>query len=100
MSADSDVQRRYRAALDKLVAKLKQDRYVDLMIPRGGPALIQTISSSLRWLMEIVRDRGDRLGAGQINLTGSIPSLIPVDKSCRVRVDAPPFGSVEVNFIA
>lgn len=64
-----------------------------------GPALIQTISSSLRWLMEIVRDSGDRLGAGQVILTGSIPSLIPIDENCRVRVDAPPFGSVEVKFI-
>jgi len=63
-----------------------------------GPALIQTISSSLKWLMEIVRGRGDRLSAGQIILTGSIPSLIPIGEGCRIRVDAPPFGSVEVNF--
>ncbi len=64
-----------------------------------GPALIQTISSSLRWLMEVVRDRGDRLGANQIILTGSIPSLIPIDENCRIKVDAPPFGSVDVKFI-
>ncbi len=65
-----------------------------------GASLIQTIRSSLQWLTEIVRERGDRLGAGQIILTGSIPSLIPVYKSCRVRVDAPPFGGVEVKFTA
>ncbi len=62
-----------------------------------GPTLIQTIRSSLRWLMEIVRERGDKLSAGQIILTGSIPSLIPIGADCRIRVDAPPFGNVEVN---
>ncbi len=66
----------------------------------AGPAIVQTISSSLRWLMEIVRERGDRLSAGQIILTGSIPSLIPVGEDCCIRVDAPPFGSVEVNLTA
>ena len=65
-----------------------------------GPTLIQTISSSLEWLMEIVRSRGDRLSAGQIILTGSIPSLIPIGADCRIRVDAPPFGSVEANITA
>lgn len=65
-----------------------------------GPSLIQTIHSSLKWLMEMVRARGDRLSAGQIILTGSIPSLIPIDENCRIRVDAPPFGRVEVEFIA
>ncbi len=62
-----------------------------------GPALIQTIRSSLQWLMEMVRDRGDRLSAGQIILTGSIPSLIPIGQECCITVDAPPFGSVEVQ---
>ena len=66
----------------------------------AGPALIQTINSSLKWLTEVVRDRGDRLSAGQIILTGSIPSLIPIAEDCGIRVDAPPFGSVEVKFIA
>ncbi len=65
-----------------------------------GPTLIQTIGSSLKWLTKIVRDRGDRLSAGQIILTGSIPSLIPVDEDCRIRVDAPPFGDVEVKIVA
>jgi 2-keto-4-pentenoate hydratase len=64
----------------------------------AGPALIQTINSSLKWLTEVVRDRGDRLSAGQIILTGSIPSLIPIAEDCGIRVDAPPFGSVEVQF--
>jgi 2-keto-4-pentenoate hydratase len=65
----------------------------------AGPALIQTINSSLKWLTKVVRDRGDRLSSGQIILTGSIPSLIPIAENCGVRVDAPPFGSVEVKFI-
>jgi 2-keto-4-pentenoate hydratase len=66
----------------------------------AGPALIQTINSSLKWLTEVVRDRGDRLSAGQIILTGSIPSLIPIAEDCGIRVDAPPFGIVEVKFIS
>jgi len=65
-----------------------------------GAALIQTIHSSLKWLAVIVQERGDQLGAGQIVLTGSIPSLIPVSNNCRVRVEAPPFGSVEATFIS
>ncbi len=66
----------------------------------AGDTLIQTIRSSLKWLMEMVRDRGDRLSARQIILTGSIPSLIPIGEDCRIRVNAPPFGIVEVKFIA
>jgi 2-keto-4-pentenoate hydratase len=65
----------------------------------AGTALIQTINSSLKWLTEVVRDRGERLGAGQIVLTGSIPSLVPIVEDCSIRVDAPPFGGVEVKFI-
>ncbi len=78
------------------LAILADDRLLDEC---EGPALIQTIRSSLKWLMEMVPDRGDRLSAGQIILTGSIPSLIPIREDCRIRVDAPPFGSVEVQFI-
>ena len=65
----------------------------------AGPALIQTINSSLNWLTEVVRDRGDRLSAGQIILTGSITSLIPIGEDCRIRVDTSSFGSVEAKFI-
>jgi len=62
-----------------------------------GPTLVQTIRSSLEWLLEILRDRGEQFCAGQTILTGSIPSLIPISEDCRIRVDAPPFGTVEVN---
>ncbi len=65
----------------------------------AGPSLIRTINASLKWLTEIVRERGDRLSAGQIILTGSIPSLIPIREDCRIKVDAPPFGSVEVKIV-
>ena len=64
----------------------------------AGPPLIQTINPSLKWLTEMVRDRGDQLRAGQIILTGSIPSLIPIAEDCVIRVDAPPFGSVDAKF--
>ena len=66
----------------------------------AGPALVQTIRSSLKWLMKIVGDRGEQLNAGQIVLTGSIPRLIPIGEDCRVSVDAPPFGRVEVTFFS
>lgn len=65
----------------------------------AGPTLIKTIRSSLKWLMEVVHDRGERLSAGQIILTGSIPGLIPIDEDCRVSVDAGEFGRVEVTFV-
>ena len=64
----------------------------------AGPSLVQTIHSSLKWLAQVVRDRGERLYAGQIVLTGSIPSLIPVSDYCAIRVEAPPFGNLNVEF--
>ena len=64
-----------------------------------GPRLVQTIRSSLKWLTKVVSDRGDRLRGGQIILTGSIPNLIPITDDCSIRVEAPPFGNVEVKFI-
>ena len=64
----------------------------------AGGELIQTIHSSLKWLTEIVQDRGEQLCGGQTVLTGSIPTLIPLSEDCRLRVEAPPFGSVEVQF--
>ena len=64
----------------------RDDRLLDEC---AGPALIQTINSSLKWLTEAVRDRGERLSAGRIILTGSIPSLIPIVEDCGIRVDAP-----------
>jgi 2-keto-4-pentenoate hydratase len=47
----------------------------------------------------VVRERGDRLRAGQIILTGSIPNLIPINGDCGIRVEASPFGNVDVKFI-
>ena len=64
----------------------------------SGQVLIRTIATSLKWLIGMLRDRGDSLGAGQIILTGSIPRLLRVDRSCRITVDAPPFGSVDAEF--
>jgi len=64
----------------------------------SGPTLVQTIRASLKWLSEVVRDRGDRLRAGQIILTGSIPNLIPITDDCIIRVETPPFGNVDVKF--
>jgi 2-keto-4-pentenoate hydratase len=65
-----------------------------------GPMLIETIRSSLKWLRDMLQARGDRLGPGQIILTGSIPSLISIDEDCIIRVEAGPLGHVEVKFIA
>lgn len=65
----------------------------------SGPSLVQTIRSSLNWLTKIVHQRGDRLRAGQIILTGSIPKLIPITHDCAIRVEAPPFGNVDVQLL-
>jgi 2-keto-4-pentenoate hydratase len=64
-----------------------------------GEALVHTIHSSLNWLRGMLRQRGDRLTAGQIVLTGSIPSLIPIQQDCSIRVETSPFGRAEARFV-
>ncbi|MGI9474542.1 MAG: 2-keto-4-pentenoate hydratase [Rubripirellula sp.] len=71
------------------------DRLVDQC---AGKVIVQTIQSSLRWLHGIMQDRGETLRRGQIILTGSVPSLIPIDQNCCVRVDAASLGVVEALF--
>ncbi len=66
----------------------------------NGLELIKTISTSLQWLAKVLRERGTGLKAGQIILTGSVPSLIPVNIDCQLRIDAPPFGSVAAQIAA
>ena len=63
----------------------------------SGPRLLQTIRSSLKWLTTVASERGDKLRGGQIILTGSIPSLIPITDDCRIRVESSPFGNVEAE---
>ena len=64
----------------------------------SGPALVDTIRSSLAWLNSVVQERGDQLCAGQIVLTGSIPGLHSITEACDIRIDASPFGSVHMTF--
>ncbi len=85
------------ASGDPSLAIFADDR---LLAECNGPLLIETICSSLQWLAEMVRDRGDRLRAGQIILTGSIPRLIRISEDCHIRVEAPPFGNVDVIITA
>ncbi|MBL6711484.1 MAG: hypothetical protein ISQ10_10450 [Planctomycetes bacterium] len=59
-----------------------------------GRLLLETIRSSLKWLWEELFRRGDRLHAGQIVLTGSVPNLFPVVDECSIRVESLPFGEV------
>ena len=65
----------------------------------SGAELIETMRSSLQWLADVLGDRGEHLTAGQIVLTGSIPSLIPISDCCRARVTATPFGNVEARVV-
>ncbi len=65
----------------------------------SGPSLVANIRDSLQWLNTFVQQRSDRLRAGHIILTGSIPRLIPIERPCRVQVDAPPFGAVEATIV-
>ena len=70
----------------------------DLIESCEGPALVQTVRSSLEWLVKHAEQAGEQLSAGQIVLTGSIPKLIPVKENCRIKVVTEPFGSVDVEF--
>ena len=62
-----------------------------------GRLLLETIRSSLKWLWEELFRRGDRLHAGQIVLTGSVPKLFPVVDECCIRVESVPFGDVSAE---
>ena len=59
-----------------------------------GQLLLETIYSSLKWLWRELLQSNDRLRAGQIILTGSIPNLFPVTGACCLRVESAPFGKV------
>ncbi|MDG2385623.1 MAG: hypothetical protein P8N76_28395 [Pirellulaceae bacterium] len=79
---------------DSSLQIFSNDRLLDQC---DGAPLIDTINSSLAWLTEVVRQRGDQLQAGQIILTGSIPSLLPITDDCTIRVEAPGFGRTKAE---
>ena len=62
-----------------------------------GRLLLETIRSSLKWLWRELLQSNDRLRAGQIILTGSIPNLFPVAGGCYLRVESGPFGDVSAE---
>ena len=62
-----------------------------------GQLLLETVCSSLKWLWEELFQRGNRLHAGQIVLTGSVPNLFPVVDECCIRVESVPFGDVSAE---
>ena len=64
-----------------------------------GSQLIETIQSSLQWLQTTLEATDGQLQEGQIILTGSIPSLIPIDQHCSVKITAPPFGETNATFL-
>ena len=66
-----------------------------LIEDHGGTTFISMISTSLKWLIDVLVKRGEKLETGQIILTGTIPRLIPVENPCHIKVDASPFGGVE-----
>ena len=84
-----------QSSLDSSTLRIFADN--QLIDDYSGPRLVQTIRSSLKWLTTEVSERGDRFHAGQIILTGSIPSLIPITDDCRIRVESSPFGNVEAE---
>ena len=59
-----------------------------------GHFLLETIRLSLRWLWHELLQSSERLHAGQIVLTGSVPNLFPVVDECCIRVESAPFGDV------
>ncbi len=64
-----------------------------------GLQLVETIRSSLEWLQTKLEETDEHLQKGQIILTGSIPSLIPINQQCTVRIKAPPFGETAATFV-
>lgn len=64
-----------------------------------GQKLFETIQSSLQWLQATLEKTGEHLQESQIILTGSIPSLIPINQRCTVKIDAPPFGETTATFV-
>ncbi|HBV65967.1 MAG TPA: hypothetical protein DEF45_23435 [Rhodopirellula sp.] len=64
-----------------------------------GLQLIETIRSSLQWLQATLEPTDGQLREGQIILTGSIPSLMPIDHRCSVKITAPPFGETTATFL-
>ena len=81
---------------DQLSLKIFSDG--EVIAACEGIQLIQTIRSSLQWLLAHTNQIGEQLKAGQIVLTGSIPKLIPVSENCQIKVVTKPFGSVDVEF--
>lgn len=65
----------------------------------SGDSLVKTINTSLPWLANVLSARGERLDAGQIILTGSVPSLCPVSAGTRLRVVVAPLGEVEASCV-
>ena len=59
-----------------------------------GWLLLETIHSSLKWLWRELLQSNDRLRAGQVILTGSVPNLFPVTGACCLRLESMPFGEV------
>ena len=59
-----------------------------------GQFLLETIRLSLKWLWQDLLQSSERLHAGQIVLTGSVPNLFPVVDECCIRVESVPFGDV------
>ena len=59
-------------------ARLEIFRDNQLLGQCEGQLLLETIRSSLKWLWRELLQSNDRLRAGQIVLTGSIPNLFPV----------------------
>lgn len=75
-------------------ARLEIFRDNQLLGQCEGQLLLETIYSSLKWLWHELLQSNDRLRAGQIILTGSIPNLFPVTGACCLRVESMPFGEV------
>ena len=62
-----------------------------------GMSFISIINTSLKWLIDVLENRGEELNEGQIILTGTISRLIAVKYPCCIKVDVYPFGSVETT---
>ena len=58
-----------------------------LIEDHGGTTFISMISTSLKWLIDVLVKRAEKLETGQIILTGTIPRLIPVENPCHIKLN-------------
>lgn len=64
----------------------------------SGAGVLNHPANAIAWLANALHDRGERLEAGQIHLSGAFMRPISVSKGDTIHADFGPFGSVSCHF--